>query len=140
MGFFRKDPLEKYIQNSTKKIEKILYEDGCKYFGLAVMIMRPTDPSAMLVDNLRSMTARYYLEEKGTIYLRAESSFDEFESLVVSSWGYGFNGNHTNKLFFACDTIPWIFIIEEETEGKSEEWFLKHYKKNKTTMKSIFPL
>ena len=51
------------------------------------MIMRPTGPSAKLVDNLRSMTAKYYLEEEGTIYLRAEPSFDEFESLKVSNWG-----------------------------------------------------
>jgi hypothetical protein len=139
MGIFRKDPMERLILERSKRLEKI-FEDGCEYWGIAVMIARPTDVSATTVDNLRSMTAKYYLKNDGSIYLRAETSFDEFVSPDITNWSYGFNGEHTNKIFFNCILFPWIFIIEKETEGNCEDWFNKHYKENKTNMKSIFPL
>jgi len=142
MGIFRKDPMEKLVSDRTKKIEKILYQDGCKHFGNLVMWARPNDASASMFDNLRNIIAHYYLEVKGTIYLRdnSPSSFDEFESVRVSNWGYGFNGEHKDRIFFSSDSYPWIFIIQEQQEGIAEEWFLEHYKDKKITMKSDFPL
>jgi len=140
MGIFRNDPMEKFVNDRSKKLQKILYDDGCKHTGKIVMWARPSDASAIMFDNLRHIIARYYLETKGTIYLRDEGSFDEFESVIVSNWGYGFNGEHEDKIFFSSDSYPWIFIIQEQEQGIAEEWFLEHYKNKKVTMKSIIPL
>lgn len=124
MGLFRKDPVQKYLSDRSKRREYLTFNSDC--FGNCLLQATPS-ASSVLVDNYVSQSGEYYFIPDGSIQIWARESFDEFKSDKVAVWGFGFAGNYMEYLCFRMPLIPYTFVVEETLQGNALEWLVNKF-------------
>jgi hypothetical protein len=124
MSLFRKDPVQKFLNDRTRRRENLTFNSDC--FGHCLLRATPSGFSVM-IDSYSDQTGNYYFMPDGSIHIWSKESFDEFSSDEVTEWGFGLAGEYMEYLCFRLKIIPFTFVIQETIEGNALTWLTNRF-------------
>ena len=134
MGIFRRDPVEKFLNSRSKKIEYLVL--NAEAFGTCFMASTPTGAN-LIYNNYSNQNGSYYLLPAGELHIRAKQSFDEFTG-KVKAWGFGFGNYFPENICFRLDLDLFTFVVQEQKNGNALRWLDKYYPDCRNEFLSLF--
>lgn len=135
MGLFRRDPVNNFLKDRTKRREYLTFNS--EVWGHCLLRATPSAAN-LLIENYVDQRGNYYFMPNGSIHVWSKDSFDEFKSEKVTEWGFGYGENFPEFLCFRLEMMGFTFVIEETLEGNALTWLSIHFPSGEKESLGIF--